>query len=153
MASISSVSGSSGTSSLYNSANIISGLASGLDTEGMIESLVKSYQNKIQTLNNKATKLGWKQDAYQNIIAKAYAFSSKYASYMSGTNLLSASFFNSAVNVKALGKFADKIAASGRTDSDVKINSVKQLATAARYTAKTPPPPRGATGNMRRAWT
>ena len=134
MASISSVSGSSGTSSLYNSANIISGLASGLDTEGMIESLVKSYQNKIQTLNNKATKLGWKQDAYQNIIAKAYAFSSKYASYMSGTNLLSASFFNSAVNVKALGKFADKIAASGRTDSDVKINSVKQLATAARYT-------------------
>ena len=45
MASISSISGSSGTSSLYNSANIISGLASGMDTEGMIESLVHSYQN------------------------------------------------------------------------------------------------------------
>lgn len=133
MASIGGVSGSSGTSSLYNSANIISGLASGLDTEGMIESLVKSYQNKIQTLNNKATKLGWKQDAYQSIISKANVFSSKYASYMSGTNLLSASFFNSAVNVKALGKYADNIAASGRTDSDVKINSVKSLATAARY--------------------
>ena len=133
MASINGVGSSSSISGLYNSANIISGLASGLDTEGMIESLVKSYQNKIQTLNNKATKLGWKQEAYQSIISKAYAFSSKYTSYMSGTNLLAASFFNSAVNVKALGKFADKIAASGRTDSDVKVNSVKQLATSARY--------------------
>ena len=133
MASINGVGSSSSISGLYNSANIISGLASGLDTEGMIESLVKSYQNKIQTLNNKATKLGWKQEAYQSIISKAYAFSSKYTSYMSGTNLLAASFFNSAVNVRALGKFADKIAASGRTDSDVKVNSVKQLATSARY--------------------
>ena len=65
MASINGVGSSSSISGLYNSANIISGLASGLDTEGMIESLVKSYQNKIQTLNNKATKLGWKQEAYQ----------------------------------------------------------------------------------------
>ena len=63
MASIGSISGSSGTSSLYNSANIISGLASGMDTEGMIEGLVQSYQNKIQTLNNKATKIQWKQES------------------------------------------------------------------------------------------
>ena len=78
MASIGGVSGSSGTSSLYNSANIISGLASGMDTEGMIESLVKTYQNKIQTLNNKATKIQWKQESYRNIISKMAAFSSKY---------------------------------------------------------------------------
>ena len=97
MASINGVSGSNYTSSLYNSANIISGLASGLDTEGMIENLVKSYQNKIQTLNNQTTKIGWKQEAYQGIIAKMASFSSKYTSYTSGTNLMSASFFNSAV--------------------------------------------------------
>ena len=59
MASISGVSSSNTTSSLYNSANVISGLASGLDTEGMIENLVKSYQTKIQTLTNKATKIVW----------------------------------------------------------------------------------------------
>ena len=80
MASIGSISGSSGTSSLYNSANIISGLASGMDTEGMIEGLVQSYQNKIQTLNNKATKIQWKQDSYRSIISKMAAFSSKYTS-------------------------------------------------------------------------
>ena len=53
------------TSSLYNSANVISGLASGLDTEGMIEGLVQSYQTKIQNLSNKATKIEWKQEAYR----------------------------------------------------------------------------------------
>ena len=92
MASINGVSSSNATSSLYNSANIISGLASGLDTEGMIESLVQSYQNKIQTLNNKATKIQWKQDSYRNIINKMVAFSSNYTSYTSSTNLLSSAF-------------------------------------------------------------
>ena len=133
MASISSISGSSGTSSLYNSANIISGLASGMDTEGMIESLVQSYQNKIQTLNNKATKIQWKQDAYRSIISKMASFSSKYTSYTSSTNLLSSSFFSSAIKVAAQGKMSDKVTASGRTDSDVVLTSVDQLATAARY--------------------
>ena len=133
MASINGVGSSSSISGLYNSANIISGLASGLDTEGMIESLVKSYQNKIQTLNNKATKLGWKQEAYQSIISKAYAFSSKYTSYMSGTNLLAASFFNSAVKIATMGANKDKVSATGRTESDIRLTSVKQLATSARY--------------------
>ena len=138
MASISSISGSSGTSSLYNSANIISGLASGMDTEGMIESLVQSYQNKIQSLNNQITKIQWKQDSYRDIISSMTAFASKYTSYTSSTNLLSASFFSSAVKVAALGKNGDKVTASGRTDSNVVLNGVSQLATAARYATKAP---------------
>ena len=132
MASISGVSSSNTTSSLYNSANVISGLASGLDTEGMIENLVKSYQTKIQTLTNKATKIEWKQDAYRSIISKMYAFSNKYTSYSSSTNLMSASFFNNAINVAAMGANKAAVTASGRTDSDIKLTSVKQLATAAR---------------------
>ena len=133
MASINSVGSKNLTSSLYNSANVISGLASGLDTEGMIEGLVESYNQKIQSLTNKATKVEWKQEAYRSIISKMYAFSNKYASYSSSTNLLSKSFFNGAVNVEALGTYASKISASGRTDSDIVIKSVSQLATSARY--------------------
>lgn len=136
MASIGGVSGNNTTSSLYNSANVISGLASGLDTESMIEGLVQSYQNKIQTLNNKATKLEWKQEAYRSIITKMNAFANKYTSYSSSTNLMSASFFNNAIKVAAQGKYADKVTASGRTDSDIKLNKVTQLATAARYSTK-----------------
>ena len=133
MASISGASRSNTTSSLYNSANVISGLASGLETEGMIENLVKGYQAKINTLNQKVTKTEWKQDAYRSIIQKMVGFSSKYTSYASSTNLMSASFFNSAVKVAAQGLYADKVTASGKTSSDIVLNSVKQLATAAQY--------------------
>lgn len=134
MASINRTSGSSYTSNLYNSANIISGLASGLDTEGMIESLVQSYQTKLQNLSNKSTKLEWKQEAYRSIINKMTAFSNKYTSYTSSTNLMSSSFFNNAIKVAAKGsKNAEFVTASGRTDSDVRLNSVSQLATSARY--------------------
>ena len=91
MASLSGVSSSNTMSSLMNSANMISGLASGLDTEGMIENLVKSYQAKISQLNQKVTKTEWKQDAYRSIIQKMYNFSNKYTSYTSSTNLASPS--------------------------------------------------------------
>ena len=79
------------------------------------------------------TKTEWKQDAYRSIIQKMVGFSSKYTSYASSTNLMSASFFNSAVKVAAQGLYADKVTASGKTSSDIVLNSVKQLATAAQY--------------------
>ena len=94
MASLSGVGGSSYVSSLYNSSNIISGLASGMDTESVIENLTKSYQTKINQLNQKITKTEWKQYAYRSIIQKMVGFSSKYTSYTSNTNLMSSSFFS-----------------------------------------------------------
>ena len=58
MASISSLMGSSsGTSSIYGNRNIISGLASGMDTELMIENCVKGYQAKIAQLQQQQTKI------------------------------------------------------------------------------------------------
>ncbi len=136
MASINGVSSKNGVSSLYNSSKVISGLASGLDTEGMIEGLVQSYQNKITSLSQKATKVEWKQDAYRSIIAKMNSFTSKYTSFSSSTNLLSNSFFSSAINVATQGKYADKVSASGKTSSDITLDRVKQLATSAQFRTK-----------------
>lgn len=134
MASISGATSSNMTSSLYNSANVISGLASGLDTEGMIESLVKSYQTKINSLSQQATKTEWKQEAYRSIISKLVGFTQKYTSYNSpATNLLSPSFFNNAVKVATQGLYKDKVTASGKTSSDIALNAVHQLATSAQY--------------------
>lgn len=133
MASLSGVSSSNTMSSLMNSANMISGLASGLDTESMIENLVKSYSTKISQLNQKVTKVEWKQEAYRSIIQKMVGFNSKYTSYTSSNNLTSPSFFNSAVKVDALGAFADKVSASGKTSSEISLDRVTQLATAAQY--------------------
>ena len=138
MASISSIMGSSSsTSSIYGSrnTNIISGLASGMDTESMIEGMVQSYQQKIISLQQSKTKLQWQQNAYQSISDKLVEFSRKYSSYSSTTNLNSQSFFKNAVITTTGGKYADLITAVGKSSSQITINSVKQLASAARYSS------------------
>ena len=139
MASISSLmGGTSSSGSIYGSrnANIISGLASGLDTEAMIEGLVQSYQQKITGLEQDRTKLQWQQEAYQSISDKLVEFARKYTTYAysSGTNLFSNSFFNNAVTTTTGGAFANLVSAAGKTSSSVTIDAVAQLATAAKYT-------------------
>lgn len=134
MASINSLSGnSSSVSSIYGNANILSGLASGMDTEAMIENAVSGIQNKIASLQQDRTMLEWEQEAYRSIIDKMVNFANKYTSYSSSTNLLSEAFFRNALSVSTNGSNADKVSASGRPTSDVQILGVKQLATAATY--------------------
>lgn len=135
MASITSLSNSNyNTSSIYGNRNVLSGLASGMDTETMIENAVSGIKLKIQNLQKRRTKIEWQQEAYRSIIDKAVNFNTKYTSYSSKTNLLSSSFFNNAVNTTVNGTYKDKITASGKTSSDIKINAVKQMAKAATYT-------------------
>lgn len=137
MASISSLMGSSSSSSIYGSrnSNIISGLASGLDTESMIEGMLQGYKSKITGLQQDRQSLLWQQQAYQSISDKLVEFSRKYMSYTSSTNLLSSSFFNNAVLTTTGGKFADMVSATGKTSSNITIDAVAQLATATRYTS------------------
>lgn len=131
--SVGGVSSSSGISSIYGNRNIISGLASGIDTESMIENAVSGYKQKISSLNQKSTKVTWQMEAYRSITDKMVNFSQKYTSYTSNTNLLSSSFFNNAVKTTTNGQYAGKVAASGKTTSDVQITGVAQLAKAASY--------------------
>ncbi len=134
MASITSLMNSSSTSSIYGNRNVLSGLASGMDTETMIENAVSGIKLKIQNLQKKRTKIEWQQEAYRSIIDKAVNFNTKYTSYSSKTNLLSNSFFSNAVNTATLGTYKDKVTATGKSSSDIKLNAVKQMATAASYT-------------------
>ena len=126
-------SGSSATSSIYGNRNVISGLASGMDTEAMIENSISGYKKKIAGLQKQQVKTEWKQDAYRSIISKMVGLTQKYTSYTSATNLFSNSFFNRAVVTQAIGKYADKVGATGKSASDVAITSIKSVASAARY--------------------
>ncbi len=138
MASIGSLTGStSSSSSIYGNRtyNIISGLASGMDTEELISGVVQSYQQKIQSLQKKNTKLQWQQEGIQSISDKLVKFDRNYSSYVySGTNLMSPSFFSNAVTTTTNGTYASLVSASGKTSNTVVINAVRNLASAARYT-------------------
>ena len=150
MASVNSLSGSSSSSSIYGnrSYNIISGLASGLDTEELISGLVQSYQQKIQSLQNKNTKYQWQQQAIQSISDKLVEFDRNYSSYIySDTNLSSSSFFNNAVKTTTNGTNSALVSASGKSSSDIVLNAVRQLASSARYTSTKNIAASGATGS------
>lgn len=127
------VSGVSSSRSIYGNRNVITGLASGMDTESMIENAISAYKNKISALSQKRTKTEWKQDAYRSMISKMSSFLSKYTSYRSANNLMSTSFFDQAVKTVSKGANKDLVSAVGRASSDVRIDRVRQLATAATY--------------------
>ena len=135
MASVSST--NSTTNSFFNTygnANAITGLASGMDTEGMIEQAVSSFQKKIESLQQKQTLIQWKQTQLRSMITMLNGLNDNYVSYRSKTNLYSPAFFTSAKTYSAVGANADKIAILGGNDSSsVVINSVAKLATAATF--------------------
>ena len=65
------------------------------------------------------------------MIDKMSSFLTKYTSYRSSNNLMSTSFFDQAVKTISKGANKDMVSASGRASSDVRIDRVLQLATAA----------------------
>ncbi|MCR4694907.1 MAG: flagellar filament capping protein FliD [Pseudobutyrivibrio sp.] len=50
----------------------VSGMVSGLDTEGMVEALVSAYSYKKDKYVKAQTKLSWKQDAWKSLNTKIY---------------------------------------------------------------------------------
>lgn len=128
------VSGVSNSRSIYGTRNVITGLASGMDTEGMIENAISAYKNKISSLTQQRTKTEWKQESYRSMINKMSSFLTKYTSYRSANNLMSTSFFDQAVKTVSKGANKDMVSATGRASSDVRIDRVKQLASSTSFT-------------------
>lgn len=110
---------------------MITGLASGMDTEAMIEGMVQGYKQKILQLQKNKTTVQWQQESYQSISNKLVEFSRKYMSYSSTTNLMSAAFFNNSMLTSTKGDYANLITATGKSNSEIIINSVTNLAKAA----------------------
>lgn len=65
----------------------ITGLNSGLDTDAIVQELVKSYSGQKENIEKKQTKLEWKQDAWKELNTKIYNF---YSSQLSNLRLTSA---------------------------------------------------------------
>ncbi|MBR3570599.1 MAG: flagellar filament capping protein FliD [Oscillibacter sp.] len=125
---------SANATNLYGTRNVLSGLASGMDTESMIANSVSGYKAKITQLQQQQTKYEWKQDAYRSITDKLYSLSDKYTSYTSKTNLYSNAFFNNSVATSVVGapENVGKVSATGKASGDIEILAA-QTATAARY--------------------
>lgn len=128
--SIGSLSGTT-SSSIYglNKRNGISGLASGLDTDSLVEQMTSGTRAKIsKQLQNKQT-LSWKSDAYRSVSDKLVQLSQNYMSYSSSANLYSESFYARNL-ITASGVNSKYVEASGTSSSvdELSILGVKQMA-------------------------
>ncbi len=60
----------------------LAGMVSGMDTDSMVQELVKAYSTKKDNLKKAQTKLSWKQDSWKEMNTKIYSFYSKSLSNM-----------------------------------------------------------------------
>ena len=118
------------SSSYVNSASSnkgFSGLASGVDTESMVEQLLSGTQNKIDKQQAIKQQLEWKQEIYRDLITQINAFQTKFFSYSSSSNLMSESFFNAMSAVTSSSAFKATATSSAATGSSTL--EVRRLAT------------------------
>ncbi len=126
------------TSSTVNDIRGYGGLASGLDTDSLIEQMTYGTQSKIDSMNQKLDLQKWEQEVIRSITTSMNDFYTKYTSFSSSSNLLTSSMYSSNV-ITALGENADNVSVSGSGNftSNISILGVKQLATNASMTTKT----------------
>ena len=124
------------TSSYVNSASSnkgFSGIASGLDTESMVESMLAGAQAKIDKQLGLKQQIEWKQEIYRDIISQLNVFQNQFFNSSSSTNLLSDIFFNAMKAFSASNAF--KVTATGSAAAGSTNLEVRQLATSTSITS------------------
>ncbi len=124
------------SSSYVNSASSnkgFSGLASGVDTESMVEQLLSGTQSKIDKQEAMKKQLEWKQEIYRDIISQINSFHDKFFSYSSTSNLMSESFFSAMSAITSSSAF--KATATSSATAGTSTMEVRRLATKASLTS------------------
>ena len=124
------------SSSYVNSASSnkgFSGLASGVDTESMVEQLLSGTQSKIDKQEAMKKQLEWKQEIYRDIISQINSFHDKFFSYSSTSNLMSESFFSAMSAITSSSAF--KATATSAATAGTSTMEVRRLATKASLTS------------------
>ncbi|MGN0620314.1 MAG: flagellar filament capping protein FliD [Porcipelethomonas sp.] len=120
------------TNAAYSSKGM-SGLASGIDTESLVQSMLSGVQTKIDKQQQQKQVLEWKQEKYRSVIDDINNFQSKYFSLTSNTSLRLESFFNS-IETSSTSSAVSVSAGSSAIDSNFNIQ-VARLATASSVTS------------------
>ncbi|KZL94062.1 flagellar filament capping protein FliD [Clostridium magnum] len=128
-----SISATSNTSS--SSLLRISGMASGIDTDSVVKSMLSSYQTRIDKANQAKQTVQWKQEAYRDIIKDIKGLQ-EYFDPLSSKYMLSGNSLN--INTAASDDTSIVSATVGSTakSGTYKVN-VNQLATQAKIEGST----------------
>lgn len=112
-----------------HSTNGIAGLASGMDTDAMVEQMLSGIQGKIDKQEQLKQQTSWKQEIYWDIISDINGFKSTYFDVLSSSNLMSGALFNSMMSESTSNAVKIIGSSSSAVTGDMKIE-VDQLASA-----------------------
>ncbi len=126
-------SSSSGYTSAAYSSKGVAGLASGIDTESVVQAMLMTEQNKIDKQTQQQQILEWKQDAYRDVITKINDFQDKYFNLTSDSCIRLASLYNT-MSAESSSKAVSVTPSSSAVDGNFTIQ-VAQLATATTATS------------------
>jgi flagellar capping protein FliD len=125
----------SATGSIYSSIVAgnkgVGGLASGLDTDALMDSMTTATRQKIAKQQQNKQLAQWKQASYRSVITAMDAFRQKYLRFSSGegnTNIASNAFFNS-YKASTNGSAVKATTTTNSTLGDIEIEEVITLAT------------------------
>lgn len=72
----------------------LTGLATGMDTDAMVQSMLTAEQNKIDKAQQKEQIITWQQEIYREIISEVVSLNDKYFSITSKDSIISSSAWN-----------------------------------------------------------
>jgi flagellar hook-associated protein 2 len=125
-------SSSSITTSTVNGVTRITGLASGLDVDGIVDQLmVAEREKKYNKLEQSEQTAEWTQDAYRSVITDITDFADKYLSTTGSSSILRASNYIQYTSTSSSS--AVSVASSSGASAGNHTVSVTQLATEATY--------------------
>lgn len=130
MTSISAASSTTSTYSTYSNLLRLTGLASGIDTDSIVKSLMKAAETKLDTVKQKKQLAEWKQESYQEVTSLLNDFNDKYFDVLSDTYMLSSSTYKTLDTSSSDTSVVTATAGSTATSGTHTIQ-VQNLATAA----------------------
>lgn len=111
----------------------LSGLVSGMDTESMVEKLLKGTQTKIDSQKAKKQQLLWKQELYRDAISSVKNLKDTYFDFLNPkTNISSNAFFQSMTST-VNSDFLSVVATTNAQTGKFTVKSISQIATSAKF--------------------
>ncbi len=127
-------------STVNSNANRVSGLASGMDTETLVEQLTSGTTAKIESAYQQKELVEWKQDAYREITNKFNDFNNTYFGSTSGTILFGDSLGKPTATVSDASSssgssYVSVVPGSSAQSGSVFISDIVSLATGAKVSS------------------
>ncbi|MCL2096326.1 MAG: flagellar filament capping protein FliD [Oscillospiraceae bacterium] len=112
----------------------MTGLASGLDIDGLVQKMLSSQQSRLDKAKQQKELVNWQKDAYRSVITTLNTFQSKFLDILSPSSILRAtSFKQTATNApSAMSQYFTASSSSDSAGVSVTVNSIRQLATSQR---------------------